>query len=305
VWNAACGFAVYPAAPFKRTRKFVECLGPPQTLPPGGCPSASRNARCGASFAHDAKLDGSDTLQLTYDLRQHGIRVLASTIIGMEHHTPETIGAEIDHAVSHDTDFHQFMLYTPLPGTPLYVQMEKEGRLIDVDLADIHGQHKFNWVHPAISRDESKRLLDWAFERDYETNGPSLYRICRTMLLGVRRYKAHPELRVRKRFERDARTLRMVYSGLLWAMARSLRQTNVAVSQRIEALRHEIRDECGPWSALTSAVVGPLLFWTTRREERQTGAGSEVRTSNDYRAEELGDDIGGPSSLGASRPRDV
>ena len=227
-----------------------------------------------------AKLDGSDTLQLTHELRQHGIRVLGSTIVGMEHHTPETIGAEIDHAVSHDTDFHQFMLYTPLPGTPLYAQMEKEGRLIDVDLADIHGQHKFNWVHPAISRDESKTFLDWAFEKDYETNGPSLYRICRTMLLGLRRYKAHPELRVRKRFERDAQTLRMVYSGLLWAMERSLRQTNVAVSRRIEALRREIRHECGPWSTLTSAVIGPLILWTTRREERRLAQGQtyEPRT---------------------------
>ena len=31
-----------------------------------------------------------------------------------------TSSEEIEHAVSHDTDFHQFMLYTPVPGTPLY-----------------------------------------------------------------------------------------------------------------------------------------------------------------------------------------
>ncbi len=79
------------------------------------------------------------------------------------------------------------MLQTPLPGTPLYPQMEKEGRLVDVDLADVHGQHKFSWIHPAISH-ESKHLLDWAFLKDYEGNGPSLYRICGTMLLGWRRY---------------------------------------------------------------------------------------------------------------------
>lgn len=222
-----------------------------------------------------AKLDGSDTLQLTRELRQHGIRVLGSTIVGMEHHTPENIGTEINHAISHDTDFHQFMLYTPLPGTPLYARMGKEGRLIDVDLADVHGQYKFNWIHPAISRDESKQFLDWAFLKDYEDNGPSLYRICRTMLLGWRRYKTHPEARVRKRFERDARALRMVYSGLLWAMERSLTPTNAAVSLRIHALRKEIRYECGPWSTVASAVVGPLLLWTTRREERRLALGQK------------------------------
>jgi radical SAM superfamily enzyme YgiQ (UPF0313 family) len=66
------------------------------------------------------KLQGTDTRQLTRELREHGIRVQGSTIIGLEHHTPDNIIAEIEHAVSHDTDFHQFMLYTPVPGTPLY-----------------------------------------------------------------------------------------------------------------------------------------------------------------------------------------
>ena len=36
----------------------------------------------------------------------------------------------------------------------------------------------------AISRDDSKRFLDWAFWRDFESNGPSLYRMCQTMLQG-------------------------------------------------------------------------------------------------------------------------
>ena len=54
------------------------------------------------------------------DLRHHGIVLLGSTIIGLEHHTPANILAEIEHAVAHETDLHQFMLYTPVPGTPLY-----------------------------------------------------------------------------------------------------------------------------------------------------------------------------------------
>ncbi len=46
-------------------------------------------------------------------------------------------------AVSHDTEFHQFMLYTPGPGTP---QMAEEGRLLkDADYADAHGQFKIQF----------------------------------------------------------------------------------------------------------------------------------------------------------------
>ena len=73
-----------------------------------------------------------------------------------------------------------------------------QGRLLpDVDLADIHGQYKFNFQHAAISRDESKTLLDWAFRLDYERNGPSLYRLARTMMEGWRRYRNDPDPRVR------------------------------------------------------------------------------------------------------------
>src|SRR5438477_4980172 len=127
-----------------------------------------------------AKLQGTDSRQLTRDLREHGIRVQGSTIIGLEHHTPGNIEEEVDYAVSHNTDFHQFMLYTPVPGTPLFHEMSEQGRMLEVDLADIHGQHKFNFEHAAISREDSKKFLDMAFNRDFERNGPSLYRICRT-----------------------------------------------------------------------------------------------------------------------------
>jgi hypothetical protein len=234
-----------------------------------------------------SKLSGTDTLQLTRELREHGIRVLGSTIIGLEHHTPDNIGAEIEHAVSHGTDFHQFMLYTPVPGTPLYAQMASEGRLLsDVDLADIHGQHKFNFEHQAISRDDSKRFLDWAFWRDFELNGPSLYRICRTTFEGWKKYHAHPDLRVRQRFEKDAAALRTAYSALLWAMEKRLKATNIAVSEQIRALRMDIRRECGfAASAVSSWLFGPLALWSTLREEKrlEQGATYEPETFLDRR----------------------
>ncbi len=155
-----------------------------------------------------AKLKGQDTLSLAAELRQHGIKLLGSTIVGLEHHTPQNIQEELEHAVAHNTDFHQFMLYTPVPGTPLFHQMTEEGRMIPgVDLADIHGQHQFNFAHAAISREDSKRWLDWAFRRDFERNGPSIYRICRTTLEGWKRYKNDPDPRVRARFTWEARAL--------------------------------------------------------------------------------------------------
>ena len=221
-----------------------------------------------------AKLEGSDTHQLTAELRRHGIKVLGSSIVGLEHHTPENIAEEIEYAVEHDTDFHQFMLYTPVPGTPLHAQMSREGRMLeDVALADIHGQHQFNFRHAAISREESKRFLDAAFRRDYERNGPSIYRICRTTLEGWRRYKNDPDLRVRARFAWEARALRDGYAAALWAMEKHLNKTNRAVAQKVRAVRKEIAHEFGLMSSLVSRALGPVLLWSARREERRLAAG--------------------------------
>jgi radical SAM superfamily enzyme YgiQ (UPF0313 family) len=221
-----------------------------------------------------SKLHGTDTRQLTRELREHGIRVQGSTIIGLEHHTPDNIVSEIEHAVSHDTDFHQFMLYTPVPGTPLYQQMAEEGRLLrDIDYADVHGQFKFNFKHAAISRDDSKRYLDWAFWRDFQLNGPSLYRISRTLLAGFKRYKDYPDTRVRERFTREMGRLSGVYSSALWAMEHQFRKVDRNVSEKIHALRHEFRQESGVISRMLPALLGPVLLWTMRREERRLARG--------------------------------
>jgi len=221
-----------------------------------------------------SKLNGTDTRQLTRELREHGIRVQGSTIIGLEHHTPENIISEIEHAVSHDTDFHQFMLYTPVPGTPLYQQITEEGRMLPgVDYADVHGQFKFNFKHAAISRDDSKRFLDWAFWRDFEANGPSLYRMARTLLAGWKRYKDSPDARVRERFASEMHRLSGIYSSALWAMERRFRKVDLNVSEQISALRQEFKRESGLISRMMPAVLGPVLLWTTRREEKRLARG--------------------------------
>jgi len=222
-----------------------------------------------------AKLDGADTLQLTRELREHGIVLLGSTIIGLEHHTPDNIEAEIANAIAHETDLHQFMLYTPVPGTPLYHEMAGQGRLLeDVDLADIHGQDRFNFRHAAISRDESKKFLDSAFRWDFERNGPSLFRICRTTFQGWMKYKNHPDPRVRERFKRDSKVLRHAYTAVLWAMERRLKNTNSSVVERIRTLRREIEREFGFTTTVATHLLGPVLWWTSLREDKRLARGT-------------------------------
>jgi radical SAM superfamily enzyme YgiQ (UPF0313 family) len=220
------------------------------------------------------KLQGTDLGHLTRELREHGIRVQGSTIIGLEHHTPDNLVEEIESAVDYQTDFHQFMLYTPVPGTPLYQEIADQGRLLtDVDFADIHGQYKFNFRHGAISREDSKRFLDWAFWRDFERNGPSLYRLCQTMLQGWQRYKDYPDPRVRERFAREAKKLSSVYNAALWVMEREFEKVNRNVSEQIHRLRREVEREFPVIARLTAASLGPILLFSARREERRLARG--------------------------------
>jgi len=234
-----------------------------------------------SSEADYAKLKGADTLSLVRELQSHGICVHGSSIIGLEHHTPENIGPEIERAIAHDTVFHQFMLYTPMPGTALHAQIEAEGRLLpNVDWADIHGQYKFNFRHDAITRDQSKAFLDRAFRLDFERNGPSLFRLMHTMMARWQRYRADADPRVRARVDVAAAQLRAGYGAALWAMERYLRSTNPSIGERIRALRKETEREFGITTAALNRVVGSVLLWSSRYEQRRhpRGRPREPRT---------------------------
>lgn len=224
------------------------------------------------------KLKGIDTLALVKELQAHGIRVLGSTIIGLEGHTTENIDRVIERAVRHGTDFHQFMLYTPLPGTPLWEEHRRRGTILeDVDPADIHGQYRFNFRHPHISPEESERFLLRAFRRDMGANGPSLCRTARTLLKGWRRYRDHPQERVRRRLHRECGVLRWAGSGVLWAARRYLKGPG---ARALEPLRRELGREFGLGSRLAGPLLGCLMLasmWCLgRRLER--GYAPEPRT---------------------------
>jgi radical SAM superfamily enzyme YgiQ (UPF0313 family) len=221
-----------------------------------------------------AKLRGVDTRALVRELQANGIRVLGSSIIGLESHTPDNIDRVIDYAVAHDTDFHQFMLYTPMPGTPLYAEHQSRGTLLpDVEHADIHGQFAFNFRHPHISREDSGKFLLRAFQRDFEVNGPSIMRLSRTLLQGWRRYRNHPEKRIRERFRHETRNLPVGYASGLWAMEDYFKPTNRVVSEKVKALRASFDDEFGLTSKLIAPIGGRLVRHQLRREEKRIQSG--------------------------------
>ncbi|MCY2924673.1 MAG: cobalamin-dependent protein, partial [Planctomycetota bacterium] len=221
------------------------------------------------------KLDDADTHALVKQLQSHGVRVLGSTIIGLEEHTYENIDEAIDHAVSHDTEFHQFMLYTPVPGTPLHAELTAAGVMIPTDEladADVHGQYRFNYRHPSIRPGDETELLLRAFHRDFDVNGPSILRIVRTTLAGWRRYHNDPEARLRDRFGWEAKSLSTTMAGALWAAARWFKD-NPGVRARVLALLGEIQSEFGLKARFSAQVIGRILLRQLRREAKRLANG--------------------------------
>ncbi len=62
--------------------------------------------------------------------KKHGIRMIASIVLGLDEDNQEDIERAVHFAMSIDAYQLQPAVLTPLPGTPVYDQLEKEGRLL-------------------------------------------------------------------------------------------------------------------------------------------------------------------------------
>ena len=93
------------------------------------------------------------------------------------------------------------------------------------------------------------------------------------MLKGWQRYKNSPDPRIRERFARQVKKLIHVYNAALWVMEREFKQVNASVSEQIHKLRREVEKEFPVIARLTAISLGPILLWTTRREERRLASG--------------------------------
>lgn len=222
------------------------------------------------------KLKGVDTHELVDMLQTHGIRVLGSSIIGLEEHSPDNIEQVIKYAVRHATVFHQFMLYTPVQGTPLYEELSLAGRLRSEDelpSADKHGQFTFAHEHTSISPEQATKYLNDAFRLDFEINGPSVLRMVRVTLNGWRLYKNHPNACVRTRILREGCELSTKSSALVGMAVRYFRN-NPAMCAKMRELLRELHNEFGWKSRFWSWFGGWWMSRQIRKEEKRLKLGT-------------------------------
>jgi radical SAM superfamily enzyme YgiQ (UPF0313 family) len=66
-------------------------------------------------------------------LERAGIRPLVSMMVGLDQDTPEDIQHTLDYLLKHRVQNVYLSIYSPLPGTDLYAEMEQAGRIIERD----------------------------------------------------------------------------------------------------------------------------------------------------------------------------
>jgi hypothetical protein len=90
------------------------------------------------------------------------------------------------------------------------------------------------------------------------------------MFSGWLRHKNHRDSRVSASFAWEAKSLQSTYSAALWAMEKRLAHANAAVAGKVRRLRFQIGDEFGLGSRLWAHLIGPLLLWSSKHEDKRS-----------------------------------
>lgn len=133
------------------------------------------------------KLKGIDIKKLVGSLHDRGIMTITSMVLGYDFHTEESIQEDIDYLLSLESTFNQFMLYTPLPGTPLFKKAAKEGRILNLPWKDFDGFH-FTIKHPHISPRRMEEIQREAYIAGFHKLGPSIFRSLEVSFKAYKRY---------------------------------------------------------------------------------------------------------------------
>ncbi len=201
------------------------------------------------------KNKGIDMKQLFTELRNHGISVLASTILFQEHHDKQTIWEDIDYTLDLRPDFVQFMQLGPLPQTELYKEYKEKGLLReDVPFEEWHGQHRLWFRHPHFTAEESEKYLRKAFKKDFHELGPSVMRVFETSMQSYLYTKRYQDSWSRMRNQQFLEVCEEFYP-ILGVMLPYL--PNLKIKQRAKSLIKTYTEVFGP-KTLQQKVVSQV-----------------------------------------------
>ena len=112
--------------------------------------------------AYNKKQGLEDIISCIRTVKDHGIHIHGMFVLGADTDDVETIHGTADFATGHGIDTVQFLILTPLPGTPLFHDMTVRGRLLHTDWSKYDVQHvvfKPQLMSPATLQIETFRAM--------------------------------------------------------------------------------------------------------------------------------------------------
>lgn len=91
--------------------------------------------------AYQKKQSLEDIVRAIQVIRDYGIHIHGMFVLGADTDSVETIRQTLDFARKNKIDTIQFMILTPLPGTPLFSEMKEGGRLIHTSWSKYDAHH--------------------------------------------------------------------------------------------------------------------------------------------------------------------
>lgn len=211
------------------------------------------------------KLTGIDARTLIDQLRNIGVTVVASMIVGYDFHDEETLEEDFQYVLSLRPAFSQFMLYSPCPQTPLYERLEAEGRLVQIPYQLRDGYHLM-FRHPHFTAQRLEALLLELVQREYDELGPSICRVMEAQLLGWRNLRENPDPLYQSRAREHKNLCLDVYPLLKTAIRQA---PTPKVRQYLTGLKAQVEEEFRiPAVVRMKESAVPFLASYTRFKER-------------------------------------
>ena len=151
------------------------------------------------------KQQGRALPELFRDLKDHGILVLTSMILGLDYQTEDIIRQEFAGLMALAPTYSQYLIYSPTPGTPLGARIDREQRWrppYDVD-REQRWRHSDGFTclvrHPHIAPERIEALQQECYAEDYRRLGPSILRTAEVWQNGRTHLAHRPEPALRRR----------------------------------------------------------------------------------------------------------
>ena len=100
-------------------------------------------------------------------LHSLGIMINGSFVFGLDHDDGDVFQRTVDWGIEHSITTATFHILTPYPGTRLFQQMEREGRITSYDWSQ-YDTRTVVYKTIGLSPDELKQGYDWAYQEFYK-----------------------------------------------------------------------------------------------------------------------------------------